>query len=152
MCGRVWEQSAICRDSLHLGGAEEGRVGDPEDSTGNSHWSGYNKPFQASTSSPATMMRPRGFELPALQLDCNPSKITSTRKAPVHSCLRGGSAAKPVFEGALGSEPHISHSSFPPSTIRNEMLTCTQNYVRDPICPLPGSSRATEMEYSNSQP
>lgn len=101
---------------LYLWGESEGgRVRDPEDGTGNAHRSGYDKPFQASTSLPTTVMRPRGFELPALQLDCNPSKITSTRTARVHSCLRGGSATKPVFEGALESEPQISHS-FPPST------------------------------------
>lgn len=154
MWGRVWERSAIWRDSLHLGCAwrRESRGSWRQYPKLSLVWLQQAKPFQASTSLPATVMRPQGFELPALQLDCNPSKITSTQKAPVHSCLRGGSAAKAVFERALESEPQISHSSFLPSTIRNEMFTCTQNYVRDLICPVSGSSRATKTEYSNSQP
>lgn len=52
--------------------------------------SGYNKMFQASTSLQTARMGPWGFELSALQRDCNPSKITSAWQAPGTSAFQGG--------------------------------------------------------------
>lgn len=74
-------------------------------------------------------------------------KNNKNMAGPVHSCLPGESAPELLFEGALESQPQISHFYCLFSTTRNEMFTCTQNYASNLICPLPGSSRAMKTEF-----
>ena len=109
--------------------------------------SGYSETLQTSISVQAPTTWPGGLwaSCPAAR----PQSIKNNKlmAGPVHLFLPRESAPEPVFEGALESQHQISRFSCLFSTMRNEMFTCTQNYVSDLICPLPGSSRTIKTVY-----